>query len=79
MNELLSDLYELSGAYFPAPDDGEARSCRRLRERHLGTVRARLGEDFTQKLRDVELELERAEQEAAFLQGLRLGLSLCRL
>ena len=39
MNELLSDLYELSGAYFSAPDDEEARSCRQLRELPLHPLR----------------------------------------
>ena len=47
--------------------------------RHLDTVRAGLGADFMDKLWETMAEQGRADQEAAFLRGLRLGLALHRL
>nr|WP_317323023.1 hypothetical protein [uncultured Flavonifractor sp.] len=79
MNILNSDLFSLAQEHFPAAPDPEARSCQRLLARHLDSVRAGLGEDFMDKLRDILTEQGRLDQEAAFLQGLRLGLALHRL
>ena len=54
-------------------------SRQRLLARHLDTVRAGLGDDFIDKLWDTLMEQGQADQENAFLQGLRLGLALHRL
>lgn len=79
MNILLSDLFSLAQEHFPAAPDGEESSRQRLLARHLDAVRAGLGEDFLDKLWQAMAEQGQADQENAFLQGLRLGLALHRL
>lgn len=79
MNLLISDLFSLAQEYFPAVPDVESPSRQRLMDRHLDAVRAGLGEDFMDKLWETLAEQGQQDQEAAFLQGLRLGLSLHRL
>lgn len=79
MDALICNLFSLAQEHFPAAPDGEDSSRRRLIARHLDAVRAGLGEDLTDKLRDTLAEQDRQDQEAAFLQGLRLGLALHRL
>lgn len=77
MDDLLLDLYELT-----AQREEERRDtpdCLVLRERQFRRLREELGEEFAQKLRDVLDECARLDSQAAFLRGLRLGLSLSRL
>ncbi|MBM6925253.1 hypothetical protein [Pseudoflavonifractor phocaeensis] len=79
MNALLSDLSSLAQEQFPIVPDAEAHARQRLLARHLDTVRAGLGEEFMDKLWETLVEQGQADQEAAFLRGLRLGLALHRL
>ena len=79
MNILLSDLLSLAQEHFPTVPNAEDASRQRLLARHLGTVRAGLGEEFMDKLWEALAEQGQADQENAFLQGLRLGLALHRL
>lgn len=79
MNLLISDLFSLAQEHFPAVPDAEDSSRQRLLSRQLDAVRGSLGEDFVDKLRDLTGEQGLQDQEAAFLQGLRLGLVLHRL
>ena len=79
MDILISDLFSLAQEHLPTVPDGEESSRQRLMARHLDTVRAGLGEGFMDKLWETMAEQSRADQEAAFLRGLRLGLALHRL
>ena len=78
MNTLIPDLFSLAQEYFPAVPDAESPSRQRLIARHLDTVRAGLREDFMDKLWETLAEQGQQDQEAAFLQDLRLGLALHR-
>lgn len=79
MDTLICNLFSLAQEHFPTVPDGEESSRQRLMARHLDTVRAGLGEGFMDKLWETMAEQSRADQEAAFLRGLRLGLALHRL
>ena len=79
MDTLLCDLFSLAQEHFPTLPDAEDASRQRLLARRMDTVRAGLGEEFMDKLWEVLAEQGRADQEAAFLRGLRLGLALHRL
>ena len=79
MDILITDLFSLAQEHFPTVPDGEESSRQRLMARHLDTVRGGLGEDFMDKLWETMAEQSRADQEAAFLRGLRLGLAFHRL
>ena len=79
MDQLLPDLLSLAEDYFPVAPAGEAQACRQLLERHLSAVRAGMGADAAEKLRNAGAELGQWEREAAFLLGLRLGLALHRM
>ena len=79
MDAMLSDLLSLAEDYFPVAPADEAQACRQLLERHLSAVRAGMGADAAEKLRNAGAELGQWEREAAFLQGLRLGLALHRM
>ena len=79
MDQLLPDLLSLAEDHFPAAPSEEAQACRQLLERHLSAVRAGMGADAAEKLRNAGAELGQWEREAAFLQGLRLGLALHRM
>lgn len=79
MDALICNLFSLAQEHFPAAPDAEESSRQRLLTRHLDTVRSGLGEDFMDKLWEAMAEQGQADQEAAFLRGLRLGLALHRL
>ena len=79
MDMIVPDLLSLAEEHFPVNPGAEAQTCRQLLERHLSAVQAGMGVDVSEKLRDVGAELGQLEKEAAFLQGLRLGLALQRL
>ena len=79
MNPLLLDLLSLAEDHFPPASTEEVQTCQRLKARQFGAASAAMGAENAQKLRDAVEECAQLEREAAFLQGLRLGLALHRL
>lgn len=79
MDNLLSDLFAWMAQRADPPQSAQRQTCAALRKRHLSAVRAGMGEEFYEKLRDAADECAYLDAEEAFLWGLRLGLALNRL
>ena len=79
MESLLTDLFSMAQEHSPSTHSAQRQACAALRERHLSAVRAGMGEEFYEKLRDAADECAYLDAEEAFLWGLRLCLALNRL
>ena len=79
MDTFLANLFSLVEEHFATVCTPEDRKLEQLRERHFAAVRAGMGQEFCEKLQDAVDECAWKDREAAFFQGLRLGLALHRL